>query len=262
MSETLPGIVLRLAREQLAAESGAEGGPLVMFPQAPAADEIGPADREELPATESVDNAVDSARASSSDPPLLRGGAIEGGLGVGVAYDVNNRANATAPDGALAASAPIRFEPDWPAAALSSDDNARWFSSLAGKPPHAPLLPATSENTSLLSILTGELPHPSLMPTAEHSAVLLSGFADEQRDPPSPPLLRGGDEARDVQPIVASISEHGRRMEDMFGELEQSLAAMFATQAETVSRLRDRVLEHDRRWLEQSANRRAAFAPS
>ena len=65
---------------------------------------------------------------------------------------------------------------------------------------------------------------------------------------------------RDAQTMAETIGEHGRRMEELISGLEHSLAAMFATQTETVSRLRDRLLEHDRRWLEQSANRRAAFA--
>src|SRR5262249_46819551 len=103
---------------------------------------------------------------------------------------------------------------------------------------------------------------PRLLPATEQSAGLLSGFAGERRDPPSPPLLRGGGtEARDASPIVERISEHGRRMEEVMSGLEKSLVALFATQTETLNRLRDRLPEHDRRWLEQSANRRAAFAP-
>ena len=241
MTERISEIVLRLAREQLAVERPAESLAPLVVQQAPVAN-LTSTDLQGLPVAEADDHEFDAVKTSSSDPPcprLRRGGAAEGAPEVGVSYETHDPSIASASDAAVASSPTVRSEFD-----------------------EQPLRQSTN-STSLSSSLFSEQPDTPgtlLVSATEDSAALFSRFPGEQRDPPYPPLLRGGaDTARDEPSIVERIDEHGRRMEDIVGGLEQSLAALFESQTETLNRLRDRVLEHDRRWLEQSANRRAAF---
>jgi hypothetical protein len=75
--------------------------------------------------------------------------------------------------------------------------------------------------------------------------------------------IDAADDANDrgLHSLAATISEHGRRVEDVMSDLEQSLTALFATQIAALQRLHDQARDHDRRWAEQNANRRASFAP-
>jgi hypothetical protein len=246
MIETISEIVLRLAREQLAAESPAESLAPLVVQQASVAN-LTSADLQGLPVAETNGVEFDTARTSSPDPPcppLLRGGAVGG-----VASEINDQAIVSSSEGASASSPAVPFELDEQFFPQSAEVSRSLYSSLIGEQLHDSG-PAVAPPTAPLVSATGE------------RAGLFSRFAGEQRDPPYPPLLRGGAAtARDEQSIVERIDEHGRRMEEVMTGLEQSLAALFASQTESLNRLRDRLLEHDRHWLEQAANRRAAFAP-
>jgi hypothetical protein len=233
MNEQVSEIVLRLARQQLAAERGAEGQSIVMFPQASAPQEFLPAAAHGLPAADSKGHEFETTAISSTEPshPLVRtGGEVEGAVEFEIALSdvADSRANASSSDGTIASSTVVPSEVD------------EHFTA-----------PATEDRTSLFPGLTGNQSHP-----------------------PCPPLRRGGGDratradqsdagahSQVLDAIIERIGDHGRRLDDALGELERSLAGLFASQTETLNHLRDRVLEHDRRWLEQSANRRAAFAP-
>ena len=61
------------------------------------------------------------------------------------------------------------------------------------------------------------------------------------------------------QSPVEGVSETSRRLEQTARDLETSLTHLFTTQIETLQRLRDRVDEQERRWVEQQSARRAAL---
>ena len=59
------------------------------------------------------------------------------------------------------------------------------------------------------------------------------------------------------QPAVDAVSEASRQLEQTARDLETSLTHLFTTQIETLKHLRDRVDEQERRWVEQQGARRA-----
>jgi len=82
--------------------------------------------------------------------------------------------------------------------------------------------------------------------------------------PPDPPLRRGGskDDSGDaydsgMQRLVNTLAEQGGQLEDVLSDLETSLTSLFTTQFESLSRLCEQARQQERRWVEQSANRRA-----
>ena len=66
------------------------------------------------------------------------------------------------------------------------------------------------------------------------------------------------DSSPDQSPVEA-VSETSRRLEQTARDLETSLTHLFTTQIESLQRLRDRVDEQERRWVEQQSARRAAL---
>ncbi len=113
----------------------------------------------------------------------------------------------------------------------------------------------------------------------------LSGEQTTSPDPPGPPLRRGGEDVRPasafqsddalhsarlpaadagdraVHQLVETVGEHGRRLEEVLSELERSLTTLFNTQLDAFRQLRDHAREQERRWVEQTTNRRTAYAP-
>ena len=61
------------------------------------------------------------------------------------------------------------------------------------------------------------------------------------------------------QSPVETVDETSRRLEQTARDLETSLTHLFTTQIESLQRLRDRVDEQERRWVEQQSARRAAL---
>lgn len=62
--------------------------------------------------------------------------------------------------------------------------------------------------------------------------------------------------------FVEAVDDGSRQLEQALHDLESSLTNLFQTQIETLNRLRDQTQQHERRWTEQTAARRAAFASS
>jgi hypothetical protein len=61
------------------------------------------------------------------------------------------------------------------------------------------------------------------------------------------------------QSPVDSVNETSRQLEQTARDLETALTHLFTTQIETLQHLRDRVDEQERRWVEQQAARRATL---
>jgi len=61
------------------------------------------------------------------------------------------------------------------------------------------------------------------------------------------------------QSSADAVNESSRQLEQTARDLETSLTRLFATQIETLQQLRDRVAEHERRWVEQQSARRATL---
>lgn len=56
--------------------------------------------------------------------------------------------------------------------------------------------------------------------------------------------------------VIARVDDGGRHVAQTLGDLETSLARLFQTQIEALQRLRERALDHERRWIEHAALRR------
>ncbi len=61
------------------------------------------------------------------------------------------------------------------------------------------------------------------------------------------------------QSQLDAVGESSRQLEQTARDLETSLTRLFTTQIETLQRLRDRIAEHERRWVEQQGARRATL---
>jgi hypothetical protein len=55
-----------------------------------------------------------------------------------------------------------------------------------------------------------------------------------------------------------TIAEQSGRLEEVLSDLEQSLVSLFTTQIDALARLGEQARDQERRWVEQTANRRAA----
>jgi hypothetical protein len=229
MTDRIPEIVLRMAREQLAADAAAA----------------------DLTTPEPDLIAPDSFASEDT------AGAPEELTGSGVSADSCGR------DGGLAVTMTFSSDPPYPPLRRGGMDGA------------------AREQSATRSPEVGD-PRPAVSPIGDWRAI---SPASVPRDPHCPALLRGGEAARQAAPfrfgdavqpgdhsdnasdnrgvhqLLETIADHGRRFEEVLSDLEQSLAALFTTQIETLQRLRDQARDHDRRWTEQSANRRTAFSP-
>lgn len=88
---------------------------------------------------------------------------------------------------------------------------------------------------------------------------------DDISDAPYKPPLNSKAEdsstanSRAARQMQDSLDEHGRQFEQIMGELEAALARLFGTQIDILTRLREQADEHERRWVEHGAARRASF---
>src|SRR5262245_40172938 len=130
MAESISEIVIRLAREQLAAETGAPGPSMTEFQPAPSADFL-PADLQRLPAAEPDGHELETAMTSSPDHPsplFRKGGAVDAALGAEVSYEINSRANESSSEGAFASLRAVPFKLDEQALRQSTDDTSLYSS--------------------------------------------------------------------------------------------------------------------------------------
>jgi hypothetical protein len=72
-----------------------------------------------------------------------------------------------------------------------------------------------------------------------------------------PPTAENGTKSDSVQDLAAQIDDGSRRIAQTVGDLDTSLARLFETQIESLQRLVERALEHERRWVDAAAMRRA-----
>ena len=261
MTDRIPEIVLRLAREQLAAEGGTAGA------RSSGLDVIAPDDvaREDLSgkpgelsgsaiSADSRDSDAESAATMTFSPDLLNHVLRSGGNAAGPAvHSANNSPEVHETRSAAAQALPEQM-------------------------PSQIDLPLTPTMGSQRDVAGGDADSTTSDWRADASAIV-------PRDPPGPPWPRGEDAAPEAAPfvlndavppaehfdtdagdrglpfLVETIADHGRRFEEVLSDLEQSLTALFTTQIETLQRLRDQARDHDRRWAEQSANRRTVFSP-
>ena len=82
-------------------------------------------------------------------------------------------------------------------------------------------------------------------------------FADDSFAPAARSATNAGS-SRD-QSSLDAVGEATRQLEQTARDLETSLTHLFTTQIETLQRLRDRVDEQERRWVEQQSARRATL---
>ncbi len=62
-----------------------------------------------------------------------------------------------------------------------------------------------------------------------------------------------------TQQFAETIADQGGRLEQVLSDLEHSLVSLFTAQIDALGRLAEQARDQERRWVEQTANRRAAL---
>ena len=229
MTESIADIVLRLAHQQLAAEPNAK------------LDWIAP-DSSSFPNVHLADRALSAAPVNSAGAESL--------------------AQETADRESLPSS--VSPSPDLPSAQPRNREEVSFAEGDAPSSEHPP---------------SNEFPHaidahsaPPLVPDLPPNRFDLSWHTEPETVFPAapmidsevatPPARRSGrdDGNRQVEHVIETVGEHTQRLEEVLNELEQSMTSLLTTQLNSFHRLRDQAQEQERRWLEQTADRRASYS--
>lgn len=101
--------------------------------------------------------------------------------------------------------------------------------------------------------LSGDAPYPfAPIDSAPLDAPDAASFSTDAGDASQP-----GD--RGFRQVQRALDEHGRQFEQIVGDLEAALTRLFGVQLDVLTRLREQADEHERRWVEHGAARRASF---
>lgn len=274
MSESIPDVILRLARQHVPVDATVPVSParadiessellidaptlLPREPESAAIDEHVPTASVELrPATVSSDHepsaAVSNSRPFAVDPSYA--GSLEH---PGVQSEEHIASADQLPRSAMSAHE-LRLSP---ASVLPHGGTPQ----PALTPHAADPYPSVSATESFVSVSDPvfEQPH-ALTPSfnigtnsSYRRGDPMEDFADDAFEPFNRSTATAGSSS-DPSPVDA-VSESSRQLEQTAHDLETSLTHLFTAQIETLQRLRDRIDEHERRWVEQQGARRAAL---
>jgi hypothetical protein len=267
MSESIPDVILRLARRHIPvdaampvspAQPASEPSHLPIDVPAPLPRGQDDAPSQSVPATEpeprSAVDAPDYETAAASNPQTSAAAPIDAGS-VDIAQVRSDKHNET----------PDRRPPFVVQASRLPSERRTPARQPATFPHTDEPLPSASAPESFAA--ERDPPHAQPRPpapsfTAGTNPSYRSGnppddFADDAFEPAARSATNTGS-PRD-QSSLDAVGEASRQLEQTARDLETSLTRLFTTQIETLQRLRDRVDEQERRWVEQQSARRATL---
>ena len=279
MSETIPDVVLRLARRHLPADAAVAVSPAQQAPESPSL----PLDSGALPPRSNANDLSDESvpatnREETSQAEIERHAPEDMGTDLAPQSSTAKRPDAAPFEGPAKLPPRIQEPGVQRTQNVVSAPNLSHRQTAGGTPaPQTSAPPPADESTrppqdteSFADFAPRfEQPHsplPMFSSRADYSPPVGSSQPDGSTAADSfQPAARSATSASNSagQPSVDSISdtvhETSRQLEQTARDLENSLTRLFATQIETLQRLRDRVDEQERRWVEQQAARRATL---